>query len=656
MNTVIEFIWHFAGYLHISQDIALARIEYEDSARLLKSNDYSVTLTFGQRAIPDAEDFSATVYRVDAPDVRPGGSVTPLKLHVDRPAEHTKLPVVEPLKPLPPIDPPPFGGGGGGASIDSRPAPATYIHGGDDKLMQLFQHNILVDNNGLLDQDGNWTPQNVLPILNDILDKVDAQVPQGLQLSATDTHSILSFVDERDANRAEAGPDPNDVNAGHYINGVLSNDPQSPFTLPPTNPTPIPDGTAKDATATIHNDWPVGQSADLGSNTLVNAATIADINEVSTGLVVLGNYYSLKAMIQVNYYQNNDSVTLHNAGGDAAGLDWSALVNTNPDSAVNDAAFVIKEIASNAGVPHQHADLHWNITIADGNYYDVKAITQANVLINNDLTVQTSSQTYSMVTTGGDQQQNVAQWWDMSQNYDLIIVQGNYHDYAMIFQKNILINNDSIYMFSDNGDGALFGSQSVESGGNSLLNHAYIEQIGGHDFQSLRGDVSAFITAMQHQEPTLSSVIGSEFKTSGTINVLYVTGDYYNVNIVSQLNVLSDNNQAIQVMAGHSISTNDVGQTVSTGNDQLINFAGIFQGGNLSSFQYLAGHAYQDSVLVQANLVENNSSVIHNDTTTLVPEVVAFIGDHSADPAFQLLLPPQQQHVPADGLSGVMHA
>ena len=104
------------------------------------------------------------------------------------------------------------------------------------------------------------------------------------------------------------------------------------------------------------------------------------------------------------------------------------------------------------------------------------------------------------------------------------------------------------------------------------------------------------------------------------------------------------------------MSTNDVGQSVSTGNDQLINFAGIFQGGNLSSFQYLAGQAYQDSVLVQANLVQNNSSVIHNDTTTLAPEVVAFIGDHSSDPDFQSLLPPQQQHLPADGLGGVMHA
>src|SRR5215813_10580364 len=122
MNTVIEFIWHFAGYLHISQEIALARIEYEDSARLSSSDDYSVTLTLGQRGIPDIEDFSATPYRVDAPDVRPGGSVTPLKLHVDRPADHTKLPVVDPLKPLPTVDPPTFGGGGGGGGgIDSPP-------------------------------------------------------------------------------------------------------------------------------------------------------------------------------------------------------------------------------------------------------------------------------------------------------------------------------------------------------------------------------------------------------------------------------------------------------------------------------------------------------------------------------------------------------
>lgn len=56
-------------------------------------------------------------------------------------------------------------------------------------------------------------------------------------------------------------------------------------------------------------------------------------------------------------------------------------------------------------------------------------------------------------------------------NYDLIIVGGSYHGMNLIFQNNILYNNDTVQM---TGDGTS-PSQTISTGDNQLTNTATIE-------------------------------------------------------------------------------------------------------------------------------------------------------------------------------------
>ena len=70
--------------------------------------------------------------------------------------------------------------------------------------------------------------------------------------------------------------------------------------------------------------------------------------------------------------------------------------------------------------------------------------------------------------------------------YDLIIIKGGYHGMNVIFQNNILLNNDKIVMSADGAD----PSQSVSSGDNSLLNEAAIANYGGDTSDDLPGNLA----------------------------------------------------------------------------------------------------------------------------------------------------------------------
>src|SRR4029077_20424909 len=135
------------------------------------------------------------------------------------------------------------------------------------------------------------------------------------------------------------------------------------------------------------------------------------------------------------------------------------------------------------------------------------------------------------------------------------------------------------------------------------------------------------------------------------VHVLYVQGDYYDINYLSQTNVISDANTAAQMLTSGSGQ-----QSISTGNDQAINVASIVDGGSLTT-PYVQGTQYSDSMLLQTNIITPDPKITTNDPAQLVPEVVAFTGqdaqDHPTD-APQLFAPTDTQHQ-NDVLAGTLH-
>ena len=74
----------------------------------------------------------------------------------------------------------------------------------------------------------------------------------------------------------------------------------------------------------------------------------------------------------------------------------------------------------------------------------------------------------------------------------------------------------------------------------------------------------------------------------GTVHVLYVQGDYYDVNYLAQTNVISDADVAAQLL-----TTSDSGeQSISTGGNQAINVATIVDAGSLTT-PYVQGQRVQ---------------------------------------------------------------
>jgi hypothetical protein len=83
---------------------------------------------------------------------------------------------------------------------------------------------------------------------------------------------------------------------------------------------------------------------------------------------------------------------------------------------------------------------NWRVDVVTGDYYNVHAVVQDNYLFHNDVIAQTSADTRYDLVGGHDQLGNLAQIFDGTIHYDLIVVQGAHHGMHVIFQNNILAN------------------------------------------------------------------------------------------------------------------------------------------------------------------------------------------------------------------------
>jgi hypothetical protein len=195
------------------------------------------------------------------------------------------------------------------------------------------------------------------------------------------------------------------------------------------------------------------------------------------------------------------------------------------------------------------------------------------------------------------------------------------------------LNDDNIVMSADGTD----PSPSVNSGGNSLLNDATIANYGGETDNELPGNLklieSLLAAGMTSLDPELA---GALIGHGGPLKVLYVTGEYYDINAIWQTNVTSDVNVMYQLqnqpLADLMALDPDgaVTQSVTTGGNKLGNDAAIVDIN--PDVTYVNGQIYADSILVQADLMPAASDhAVKADTNALVTELIAFVDDHPQD-------------------------
>ena len=618
----VEIISHFAGYLQIFHDVARDRLHYDESLAPRPSDDYTTLRpNYDYRVVPDDMETVGGPGPAPIPDdLEHFARTRPLKLLRSQDDDSDFFPrSPAPNVPLP--KPPVGGGGGGGADHHVR---VKYEDGGAETQLTVHQYNFMHDDDANLSADALTAVQPLLTQLNsDVLATVEqlaadagAEIPVNWQMTTYTDGFATEFVKAHDVAWADSGgtPDAHSVTPGYYVNGELQERPSE--SSPPAQAPELPD--------TGHG---IGQWATLGSNFSINAALIVDIGEGARTMVVMGDYFKTDAIFQTNTTADHDHVRI--SGGDRAPSPAS-----DEDVATNIADFA-KNPSIYTGFAAHAAGPNWIVNVVDGDYYSVHAVAQVNLLSDNDVATQVSSSSHYNLVGGGNEQGNLALIFDGDIQYDLIIIKGSYHGLNVIFQNNILLDDDRIKMAADGAD----PSQSASSHDNSLLNEAGITNYGGDTFDGLPENLaliqSLLDAGMTSLDPELA---GALIGHGGPLKILYITGEYYDINAVWQTNITSDvdvmyqlqNQPLADLMALHP--DGDVTQSVTTGGNELHNDAAIVDVNPDAT--YVKGEIYTDSILVQANLVPTGTDhAVNADTHTLVTELIAFVDDHPQDAA-----------------------
>jgi len=665
---ITETIWHFAGYLHIADEVARASTLYSGEPQKLPSEDDANPLRESAKELSFDETSSQPVFvREPAPPVP----------HLDAPHYLITLPHVPvtaklvmsaPTLPrLELIEEPSF------QRLVSIPSAhvikVEYQPGGSETLADLRQLNHaedrdLVTSNAIRGSDG----APVIPAelhLDDVRDAMVAQaeaaVPAELQpASAASTEILIETFKARaetwvatgspnsDGSPAQTAPE------GRIVDGVASDaDLPVPSLLEITPWRPDESAKAEDAgeaspaPAQVEqtHDAPeptdgVATIAETGMNTQINAAIIIDLDEAVGSLMIGGDHFFSRGIVQVNILTDSDHVDIAVEGT------LAPTVVTQENAAYNVAEFVTHVMT--ASVHGAAATPLWSIDLMPGDFYDIKSIRQINDLNDNDRTVQAEDGTYFDLKTGGNAQVNLTEVHGVD-SYDMIVVMGNYYRADWIYQYNIVLDPDSAKIFAT---GDADDQTDVTTGFNQLVNLATIETYDSAEFKELN-----------HARRELMEAIGAGhtiviphsdwnlYGPGGTLKVLYIPGDYYDINVITQVNLLVDADQSIQASASDGTT-----QGIAAGGNTAINEAHIIDPGTLSTSKYLGGDAYEESVLIQVNMITDTDTVTIHDTQTLVSELVAFaqLNEHDRGPPPDLPLPvdpAQHDHLMSNMLS-----
>lgn len=636
----VEIISHFAGYLRIFHDIARDRVHYDESLAPDRDADYTTPRpAYDHRFVPDdMETAGSPVGGLVPDDIMDLVRGRPLKLLRDAQDHDSDF---LPSLPRGIVPPPPVGGGGGGIEHHIR---VKYEDGGAETQLTVHQHNFMHDDDTNLSPDALAFVEPLIARLNsDILATVEqlvanssAEIPANWVITPTDA-GATEFAATHDAAWLDRGgtPDQYSVPAGYYVNGEPQERPAEP--TPPAEVLPLPD--------TGHG---IGQWAALGGNQSLNAALVVDIGEGVRTMVVMGDYYKTDAMFQTNTIVDHDRISVSGGDGDPS--------ISRGDNATTNIADFAHYASIYDGFQAYPVGSNWIVDVVDGNYYSVHAVLQTNYLSDNDVATQVSSDSHYNLVGGHNLLGNLALIVDGVIQYDLIIIQGAYHGMNVIFQNNVLLNNDRIVMSADGAD----PSQSVNSANNDLSNKGLIENYGGDDFRDMTPGIKIIEDLLAAGVTSIDPELGSALvgNGGGALRVLYVTGDYYDINAVWQTNVTSDVNVLYQLqnqppsdlLALHPDAT--LTQSATTGGNELTNEAAIVDVN--PDVTYVGGQVYTDSILVQADLVPvDQDHAVKADTDALVTELVAFVDDAQEETCAPP--PAVTASVQADPIACVLH-
>lgn len=588
---VTELIWHFAGYLQIFDTADRDRDQYDGDPQLPRDISWHSGGAGWIRAPDDLDDLGSSGFRFNVGPIGPG-PVPGFGLSVT-PDAWTPVPALATFQyhnSAHPAAPVPLPSSAGGISFTrgdaGTPYELTWDVGGDTRLVVVRQSNNLSDVDALLsvgELDGA-APGSGGAILASMADEAADALPPwafGFPAQSDEWSEYLQGLETETAG-------PMSVSAGTYVDGVLLDEGETgPDTEPPE----------REALARP-SDTAFGTAIAAGGNVQVNDALIVDGLEAARVMAVMGDVHQRDVIMQVIVHQSESMLPDHGVASDDLTANIASFQHTNPG------------MLSHAGITA--TGLQVRIDVADTDILDVKSLFQKNIADDGDLVAWGGTDAWSDMVLGANLQANAARLLDFGTGYDMIIVLGNYHSLNMIVQVGILRDNDLVITYGD-------GETGVDAGGNRVFNEATIDRRDSGEWSAMPDDIGALIAALsQGSDPGLAAWGGIPGSATGKLDILVVTGDWYDVNVIWQVNMLADDDV---VVTGEGVEGH-----VSTGGNSLINAAKIIDFGAAYG-QYAAGDVYQDLMLLQANIAYGppGGSIIGADTQTLASEFVAFL-------------------------------
>jgi hypothetical protein len=621
--------------MHIPMDATRVAIDYDpDAEHQTADHDLSPTPVAPAQG-PDFD--SADAFGSPRPQevgADPWNLVTPYPAGVP----HAPLPALQPghVSPPPPLHP--VGGqpgiGGGGDSVFK--IEVDYGSGPDQQDFRVVQANVLVDDD-VFGAD-NAKEFHHVPDIQQLEVTAWSHMPSEFtQTDIRSPESIISTLNELGHSPHSAAD--SSLQEGLVVDGKTTaastyDGPTDPTTIIPTVPTDS------------HANMAV---IETGGNIAGNFGGMANEHGVLGTLVVLGDSYKSNAIVQTNVLVDHSIV---------AGTSDSATIQANGSTANNVAEFVHTLDQVNPYALGLFSGLQWHVDMLQGNYYDINLAVQYNNLSDKDFVQETATDHYKMLETGGNGQANALTEINVdTSHYDLVVVTGNYYSANWILQTNVLLNSD--YVHVNAGEGGA-GQETVSTGANWLLNDATLVDYSGPG-HTLTPEMQAIAGALSSGQNSLDVDAGFAVPGNGSpvLNVLFINGDYYDLNVLHQTNVVNDSDTVLQTLA------NGESGYVGTGGNTLSNTAYLANVGPLGG-EYVGGQQYSQSVLVQTNIISQSADlppgqtgIVTNDPTKLAPEAAAIIQhDTTPAPADQPTPPPTHDtttvHVTPDPLTSVL--
>lgn len=656
---ITEIISLFAGYLDMHLESARSRLNYEGFGARRHSEDFDPRGGHATSQVPPLDNFDTEGRKVEVTSEAPRDIVYGfVKGEADLPAlEGSPSPISN-------AEPPNIHGGGGApasggftlvagnvaGNIEAPHISIAYEGGGDQKVLQASQQNLLIDNDRLAPEGSpidQLQTHNIEETLTELAEQASSELPPELMLESYDSPSLVSFASERDTEWKASGETiKGDILSGIYVNGELLMD----ATALPVFPRSFEEEESPQELKSPTYD--PAQIATLGSNYAQNTAIIVDINHAVGTLVVVGDYFRLEAIVQVNLYLDNDRIDYAGAGAfDVAGgenqsFNVASFIETDPD------------VPSFAGSTI-FAGLDWQVDVFEGDLYDIQTIQQSNWIHDNDITLQTTYESNYQLLAGFNEQGNYASFVSVGGDYDLVIVLGDYHEINFIYQKNVLLDPDTLKVLGSeplNAEGGA-SAASLTAGANWLQNDASIEQFGTSAAHELTPQWQEIIEQFNNEtgELDVTHAFGIPNFGAEALNILVITGSVYDINVIAQENVVADADVGIQTLADASSSDPTVIQDLSTGENALGNVASIVHTGPAADY-YIGGDMYEDEMLIQCDIVVgDNDAITQNDPDALATELIVFtFPTEDAGAAEEALLPPTNDSVHHDLLGNVL--